>query len=251
MKIRSPALLLFVLFLAACAGKRGIPSPRDTERVITHSVGYGETWESIAEDFYGHADRAEALAVYNGSDVKSTLEPGAGVRIPLTSRDLRSLGSRLDAASAYNHGLDLASQGNYAKAVEEFQRALEIDPLFSDAAFNLAVTYQKLGLHRNAITVLEGLTARHPENAGYLFALGNSLFHSGELRSARDSFEDALSTDPGHDKSLFSLAVVYEKTGDMEKAIKLWREYLERFPDSERAESARSRLESLLEISER
>jgi tetratricopeptide (TPR) repeat protein len=247
MKSRFFLVLLCSALLAGCAGKRGISPPKDIERVITHSVNSGETWESIAVDFYGNPERAEQLALYNGSDPQSALETGAGVRIPLTSRDLRELGDRLDAVAVYNHGLDLAAAGNYARAVEEFQKALEIDPLLSDASFNLAVTYQKLGLHSNAITLLEQLTARYPRIAPYEFALGHSYFHTGEFGAARDAFEAAYEADPEHHKSLFSLAVACEKTGELDRAIDLWQQYLERFPESERAESARFRLGALLD----
>lgn len=248
MKLRLPGLLLCMIVLGGCAGKKGISQPRDIEKVITHGVSYGETWESIAMDFYGDTGRAAQLATYNGSDMQRPLDPGTGVRIPLSSRDLRALGGRLDAVTVYNHGLDLAAAGNYAKAVEEFQEALEIDPLLSDAAFNLAVTYQKLGLHRNAIVTLEELTSTHPRVAEYEFALGHSLFHSGDLAGARGVFEEALKYNPDHHKALFSLAIVCEKTGDIDRAIALWQEYLERFPESERAESARSHLDALLDI---
>ncbi|MCK4236365.1 MAG: tetratricopeptide repeat protein, partial [Candidatus Krumholzibacteria bacterium] len=121
-----------------------------------------------------------------------------------------------------------------------------IDPIFSDASFNLAVTYQKLGLHRNAAAVLEDLMSRFPDNPGYLFALGHSLYHIGDLGGARETFSDVLSIDPGHLKALFSLAVVCEKMGREDEARRMWVEYLELDPKGEWAVEARSHLESLL-----
>ena len=245
MKRTALALPFIFLLVLSCAGRKDVLRPERAEQIVTHEVRYGETWESIATDFYGGAERAEALARYNGRDPLLQPEPGAGVRIPLSRGDVRTLRSRLDAVEIYNEGLDLASQGDYAGAVESFRGALERDSDFADASFNLAVTYRKLGLHDKAATVLEDLVMRHPENPEYLFALGHARFSSGELAGAERSFLGALSADPGHLKSLFALAAVLEKEGKTEKARDRFVEYLIRDPEGEWAEEARSRVEEL------
>jgi Tfp pilus assembly protein PilF len=129
--------------------------------------------------------------------------------------------------------------------VERFRIALERDPRFADASFNLAVTYQKLGLHDKASTVLESLVMRHPENPDYLFALGHSYFRTGAFDRAEKSFLGALSIDPDHLKSLFALATVYEREGKIEEARNRFAEYIIRDSGGEWAEEARSRLERL------
>jgi tetratricopeptide (TPR) repeat protein len=239
------ALIAALAVLAGCGGTRGVQQPGDIERVVTHSVRYGETWETIAEEFYGSAERADELAAFNGGVPETPLESGSGVRIPLTSRDLETLAERLDAAKANNRGLDLAGAGNFAEAVKEFQKALDTDPRFTDASYNLAVTYQKLGLYRNAETVFEGLAIRYPGNAAYRYGLGAARFRGGDYRRAREAFETALDIDPWYEEAHYSLAVTCEKLGDRETSKLLWREFLERFPGSDRAELARSRLDAL------
>lgn len=249
MKLRLVIISLFPLMLISCGGPPRKAQVREVEKVITHKVVQGETWESIAVDFYSEAGRGGELAVYNGQDPAEMPDESSGVRIPLSRTDLRSLETRLDAASAYNLGLEHASKGNYAKAVEEFQRALEIDGHFTDAAFNLAVTYQRLGLHTKAAAVLSDLVVYDPDNPDYFFAMGNSLFHAGDLEGAKEAFTAALSLDEGHLKSLFSLAVVFEKMGEVDEAIRSWREYLERDSRGDWAGEARSRLEALVRSS--
>ena len=236
---------LVLIVLVSCAGRKDILRPERADQIVTHEARYGETWESIASDFYGDGSRAEALALYNGSDPLAPPEPGEGVRIPLSKGDVRSLRSRLDAVEIYNEGLDLASGGDYAGAVERFRSALERDHGFADASFNLAVTYRKLGLHDKAATVLENLVTRHPKNPEFLFALGHAHYSSGGLGAAEKRFLEALSADPGHLKSLFALATVLEKEGKIEKARDRLVEYLIRDPDGEWAVEARSRIEKL------
>jgi tetratricopeptide (TPR) repeat protein len=240
----NPVLLsLMLLLLASCAGQKGALRPERADQIVTHQVQYGETWGTIAEDFYGDDARARDLALYNGGDPESQPEPGSGVRIPLGNADVRKLRAKLDAAEIYNEGLDLASRGDYAGAVDKFRSSLEVDPGLAEASYNLAVTYQKLGLHERASTVLEGLVTRKPENPDYLFALGNACFHMGDLPRAEGAFLGALEVDPNHLKALFSLATVYEKMGELEKAANRLAEYIVREPDGEWSAEARARLE--------
>lgn len=246
MRCFTPAILVSLCLLSACAGtKRGI-APRSIERVVTHQVSEGETWESIARDFYRDGSRAEELAAFNDRDAKRHPEAGSGVRVPLSRADLGRLERKLDAASVYNEGIDLAAKGNYGEAVKRFQRALSKDPSLLDASFNLAVTYQKLGLHVKAVTALKDLTERAPHRAAYHFALGHSLFHLGEIGKAKEAFTRTLAIDSSHSQALFSLAVVYEKLGDEDEALRCWNKFLEIDSVSAWADEARSRQRALL-----
>ena len=241
------AILLSILAaaMASCGGGRKSVSTGDTARIVTHKVIPGESWASISEDFYGSAVRAEALAQFNGMDPDASPPAGKGIRIPLSPEDLDILDSRLDAALIYNEGLDLAAMGDYAGAVEKFRDALSEDSDLHEASFNMAVTYQKLGLHSNAETVLEDLVMKEPGNAEYYFALGNSRFHQGHYSNAARAFRRALDDDPGHLPSLYSLAVSQEKMGEKSNAKGTWRKYLELDSDSEWADEARTRLGAL------
>lgn len=238
-------IVILAAFLASCGGGGKSVSTGDPASVVTHKVVPGESWKSISEEFYGSAARAESLAEFNGQDPAVPPSPGKGIRIPLSPDDLDILDSRLDAASIYNEGLDLAVDGDYAGAVVKFREALKVDPDLHEASFNLAVTYQKLGLQSNAETVLEDLVTREPGNAEYYFALGNARFHQAHYSGAARAFRWAIDVDPGHLQSLYALAVSQEKMGEEDKARGTWRKYLELDPDSEWADEARAHLSTL------
>jgi tetratricopeptide (TPR) repeat protein len=250
MRRLTTAILATLLVLPACAGPRRGAPPRSMEKVVTHQVRAGETWQSIAHDFYGDRTRSGELASFNGMQETRPPAVGAGVRVPLSRADLRLLERKLDAVSAYNRGIELASAGNFGEAVEQFQRALSIDPQMLDASFNLAVTYQKLGLNVKAIPLLRSLVEREPEHAAYLFALGHSLFHAGAYGEAKDVFGRTLEIDPTHRRALFSLAVVHEKRGERDEALRRWNEYLALDPEGAWADEARERRDALLESPE-
>ena len=246
MNIWLRAICVALLVLPACAGPRRGSLSGPVEKVITHRVRQGESWQSIARDFYRDASRADELAAFNGSDGRHPPRPGAGVRVPFARADLELLEQELEAASVYNQGIERASEGNYGEAVELFQRALEIDPELLDASFNLAVTYQKLGLHAKAIPLLKDLANREPGRAAYHYALGHSYFHADELAEAKHAFTRALEIDSTHGRALYSLAVVCRMRGEHEDAIRHWDSYLELYPSGEWADEARARRQELL-----
>ena len=233
------------LFLISCASSSQFRTGKVYEKVVTHKVSDEDTWSSIAETYYGDIEHAVQLAIYNGSDQGTVPEKGTGVKVPMTHRDIAGFEKRLEAVKKYNSGLDLASNGRFRDATGRFQEALKLDPSLSDASFNLAVTYQKLSLYKNAATVLRALIVREKENPEYFYALGVSYFHMKEYKKAGISFLEALSLNDCHLKSLFSLAVIHEKMGKDSEAEKCWERYLEISGEGEWAEEARSRLKSL------
>ncbi|HVO77078.1 MAG TPA: tetratricopeptide repeat protein [Candidatus Bathyarchaeia archaeon] len=243
--VRFLAPLALVSFLACGAQKAASPPRETTERIVTHRVESGETWASLAADFYGDEGRALALARDNGMDASSEPAAGSAVRIPLSGRDSRRVKSRLEAAREYNAGLDLVSSGNFAEAAQRFEEALKLDPSLHDASFNLAVAYEKLGFHAKAVSILEELVSVAPGDGRYRYALGASLFGAGNLEGAEKAFLSALAASPADAKAVFSLGVVLEKRGRTEEAKGRFRQYLSLDPDGPWAGEARARLEAL------
>jgi tetratricopeptide (TPR) repeat protein len=246
MKLAFCVALSFCAALCSCAGERPSPRSREpVEQVVTHRVEQGESWRTIARDFYGDEDRAAALARDNGMDAAVELRAGSAVRIFLSEREAKRVGNRLDAAREYNAGLDLASAGNYAAAIGRFEEAIKLDPGLVDASYNLAIAYQRLAYHKKAASILRDLVSVAPGNVAYRYALGASLLGAGDLEGAEKAFLAALAAEPFHRKSLFSLAVVFEKRGAVEQARERFRQYLSLDPDGEWADSARAHLKDL------
>jgi predicted O-linked N-acetylglucosamine transferase (SPINDLY family) len=71
------------------------------------------------------------------------------------------------------------------------------------------------------------LDARHGEA---LFDLGNLFADRDDLAIARALFERALVLFPGHSRLLVNLGIVFERSGDMERAERVFREVLTREP---------------------
>ncbi|MFA4948684.1 MAG: tetratricopeptide repeat protein [Candidatus Krumholzibacteriia bacterium] len=232
--------------MSSCAGERPFPRAREpVEQVVTHRVEQGESWRTLARDFYGNEDRAAALARDNGMDAAVEPRAGSAVRIFLSEREVKHVRNRLDAAREYNAGLDLAAEGNYAAAIGRFEESIKLDPGLADASYNLAIAYQRLAFHKKAVSILRDLVSVAPGNVAYRYALGASLLGAGDLEGAEKAFLAALAADPSHRKSLFSLAVVFEKRGAVEQAKEKFRRYLSLDPHGDWADSARAHLRDL------
>jgi tetratricopeptide (TPR) repeat protein len=245
--LRIPSVIpaICLVFTVSCAGGGGGVEEGSHERIVRHKVLPGQSWESIAGEYYGDPSRGEKIARFNDASEDIPPRAGSGIRVPIYEADIDRIDARLKAASQYNMGLELARAGNYNGAAGKFRETLRLDPSFHDAALNLSVAFRKLGKNDEAAAVLEDLVSRVPGRTVYWFALGNSRFHNGQYPEAEAAFEKALDIDPDHLESIYSLAVTLEKMGETERAIGMWKWYLVLDPESEWAEEASIRLRKL------
>ncbi len=247
MNKKMPILLALVALVTLAAILGCGPKTRkpvEGERVLRHEVAEGESLEKIANDYFGNADRSDEIKDFNLLD-SDEVRPGDVVRIYMTPEDMEVLSRRKKARIPYNAGLDLVSRGSYLDAVNKFREAIELDPQFTEAIYNLGVTYQKLNAHDRAIDQFDLAADMNPGNPDYYFAIGNSYFHLEQYPKAVSSFERALKLNPRHLKAQYALATTLEKSGQTSRAIKAWRRYLDMDNDSEWAERARDRLAGL------
>jgi len=169
----------------------------------------------------------------------------AGKKEAVTGTPVEKAPERKVDPKDYNAGIELASRGEYEQAAKKFSEALKKDPSFADAALNLAVTYQKLGSHQKAIETLKGIDLVKESHPEYYYALGASYFHLEYYRSAEEAFLSARRIDPWHFKALFSLAMIYTRTGRKAEAKAAWNEYISIAPDDEWKDLAKKRLREL------
>jgi tetratricopeptide (TPR) repeat protein len=157
-----------------------------------------------------------------------------------------------EAYEAYVLGGQQAASRNIAKlarAMDSFQRAVELDPEYVLAYVGLAeaiVWYQALkqpgeaewqALDNRARDALETAHEFDSESAAVITHLGVLSLRSGERELARRAFEKALELDPHHAKAYWGLAwaMLREgwdsvRSGDLEEAERLLRKALELDP---------------------
>ena len=96
-------------------------------------------------------------------------------------------------------GYALHAQRDLSGAVEELERALELDPENSNAlnslGFILADTSEDA---RRAVEYCRRAVRRHPKNPAYLDSLGWAYYRLGRSDEARDVLRSALEAAPGN-----------------------------------------------------
>jgi len=72
--------------------------------------------------------------------------------------------ARQKAEDHYYSALDLVSEGEHERAVEEYQKSLEADPTFTEAMHGLARALQDLGRLDEAIAIAKRIAEVDPED---------------------------------------------------------------------------------------
>lgn len=86
-------------------------------------------------------------------------------------------------------------KGDYASAMLNYERAVELEPTYEEALSNLALTYNKLEMYSVAAGVLKELVEQHPEKATYHYDYAINLVlnikkdNLGTIEDVNDALE--------------------------------------------------------------
>lgn len=151
--------------------------------------------------------------------------------------------------------------GNYAKAQQFLQKALEIDPLDAKSHARLGMTryyldnkmlakksyltaialnpkdfntrynlgelyYTAFADTENALREYKAALDINPDHADANFKIGLIFLRNNMVKESIRYFRNALKTDPDNVRILLQLGVSYEKIGDQEKALKAYQKII-------------------------
>lgn len=117
-----------------------------------------------------------------------------------------------------NVGRKFYVDGEYEKAVAAFEEDISKKPT-SEAYFNLALAYGKLGDHDNEIIAYQQSIELKPKPETY-FNLGNAYDDKGNKQEAIKAFKQAISLRPEYLKAHYTICKTYAEIGDKENALK-------------------------------
>lgn len=138
-------------------------------------------------------------------------------------------------ADVYNAlGLIYADQGKFNFAEVAFKQALRINPQYMEAALNLSVVYNNLGLGKESKKIYQKLKSYGAKSRGSIDAmllqkLSNmhaeigDLYHSvGEYKLAIQQYEQAVDLCPQYIDIQTKLGTAYRESRNIAKALKLF-----------------------------
>jgi tetratricopeptide (TPR) repeat protein len=118
-----------------------------------------------------------------------------------------------------NLGLIYASQRQLDIAVEQWLKAIEINPRDAAALFNLGMAYRDMRRLPEAITIMEKALAVSPEEPPFQRLLARLYDDSGKLEKAHELYVKVLTQDPDNHDMHNNLGVLLGKLGRLDEAI--------------------------------
>ncbi|UFS72425.1 tetratricopeptide repeat protein [Geomonas sp. RF6] len=125
----------------------------------------------------------------------------------------------LFAEAHFNLGCALDRGGDPASALPHFMQAVSLRRDWGEARFNLGCTLARLGKVQEALPQLQAAAAISPANPGIRNNLGLTLSLLGRNEEAEAAFLEALRLDPRYAQAHNNLSVLYERFGRTSEAI--------------------------------
>ena len=155
-------------------------------------------------------------------------------------RDALAKGGEDYADIHHQLGLVLHAQGGYAEACQHFEHALRLNPKYTEAALDLAITYNDLGRYTEAKAILHESNSKHdsktdPLTCGKIANLhaqvGNAYRSAGLPRDAILEYRRALGLAPEFVDIRTQLASALIDDGQRSEAAEQLRLILDDHPD--------------------
>lgn len=148
-----------------------------------------------------------------------------------------------------NLGLVYKELGNYDEAVAEFKKALVLDPNYAKAHHNLGVIYQIKGDWKQAIKNYENALSLDRNHLGAYNNLGLVYRSQSRPDEARKILEKAVAVNPSFPQTHYNLAVVLDETGEPDAARLHYQKFVDLSGEGNRqlVDGVRLRLRALAE----
>lgn len=140
--------------------------------------------------------------------------------------------SSLEAWKLYVHAQELAAQGKDDEAIQEFLKAIDLDPKLGRAYANLAVVYRNLGniekakeCYEKAMPLLENMTERERYRTR-----GSYYFINRNYNKAIEEYSRLYEQFPMDSAAQINLPLAYFYARDMKKAFEIGKQAVELNP---------------------
>ncbi|HWR83744.1 MAG TPA: tetratricopeptide repeat protein [Candidatus Deferrimicrobium sp.] len=114
---------------------------------------------------------------------------------------------------------ELMAQSQYREAAEHLHKAMELDPVSSDAYANLGSCLLNESKLDSALVLLQIADGLNPYNASTLNNLGTVYLRKGDLRRAERFFLRSLAIDSTGENALAGLASAYLRLGHYDRSL--------------------------------
>ncbi|MBI4557957.1 MAG: tetratricopeptide repeat protein [Candidatus Hydrogenedentes bacterium] len=110
--------------------------------------------------------------------------------------------------SYFDEGLTASKKGDLARAIEFFEKAVQLDKTFLAAYHQLAKCYLRTGESRRAVDILQNVVSARPNQIPPRLDLGYALLEAGHTQEARRQFTHIIENDAANTRAHLGLAYV-------------------------------------------
>jgi tetratricopeptide (TPR) repeat protein len=115
-------------------------------------------------------------------------------------------------------GVFLHKMNDLAQAIEAYRQTIELNPSHTFAHFNLGLILMKLGKTIEAIQEWEAVIKVNPRDVNAIFNIAVALAQIGRRKEAILFYEKALGASPTHVQTHQNLGILYRDDGNFDKA---------------------------------
>jgi DNA-directed RNA polymerase subunit alpha len=187
---------------------------------------------SIAGPASGEFRRTvEAMQSEVGSNPSLKVRVGIGLfYLGKPQQAIDILADTKDGLGRFYAGMAYSTQGEHAKAAEQFEEAAKLGYRPIESKLRKAGELRLQGKLDEAEKLIRSTGADGARLAEYSYQMGCILFDRGDSYGAIEYFERAVDMDPHDSRALFSLAVQASRHGNDEEAIRLYERCLSKPP---------------------
>jgi tetratricopeptide (TPR) repeat protein len=191
--------------------------------------------EKRAESFTKHVpEKEKAKPPRNIAEEKSFLlhPPGnqkegalpKSMRVEQEGGNDRTLAS--DILNYFNSGVTFYDQKEFSKAIQAYQKVIELDPTYVEAYNNLGIIYQEIGNFDKALEVYHKAIDINPRYEKTFNNLGILHFLNERYDESIEAFQKALAINPNNIESHINLGILFKKNGQVDQAIESYQKAL-------------------------
>ncbi|HYC58797.1 MAG TPA: tetratricopeptide repeat protein [Thermoanaerobaculia bacterium] len=176
-------------------------------------------YQVLADYYLKHGEPANALGIYRKI---SELDPQS-INVHVKLADLYSQNNQTaEALKEYDRvGRLLLKRGMLDEAVQVFRKALKIDPKNTDLVDSLVTALLEAKDFDNARQIVDVALESNANNPRLLGMLGKIQLGRGDTAGARATLERAVAADPNDTASRETMAELYLKQNDSNRALEM------------------------------
>ena len=138
---------------------------------------------------------------------------------------------RATAERFYMQGLGFLSGDDWAKALPNFEKAVNIAPDYAEAWYQISYCNGMLGRHTEALKASEQVINLKPDWPEPYINSGHAYAHLGQYKKAAEAYKKALRLQPYNADLYYALGLTYGKWGQTEDEIQAYKRAISLKPD--------------------